>query len=312
MSEGGTSRVTSRDYAGDADFPAVRQFLTDNYRAFGRILNWGQERWDIQRYSVNNVAALRGERFWESFTHLWEVEGSVVGVVHPEDGGDLWLEVDPDFRHLEDEMFAWGEAHPSPPRRAGQQLVTFVESNDTYRQAVLEKRGWTEGPVREHLRERPMRGAIPEGPVPPGYVVRALDLTTTRDSEGRAAVSRASFGNERTGEMMKTLALAPGYDPDLDLAAIAPDGTFAAYTTVWWDAVNRYVVFEPVGTHSEYRRLGLASAVIAEGLRRAEALGADTAFVGSGAGRPSNVLYEGLGFAVAADYAQWGAPGDPR
>ena len=152
-----------------------------------------------------------------------------------------------------------------------------------------------------------MAEPLPEGPVGDGYVVRSLDLATEQDSEGGAAVSRAAFGNQRTGEMMRGLAGAPSYRPEHDLAAIADDGTFAAYTTVWWDQVNRYIIFEPVGTHPEHRRRGLASAVMAEGLRIGAALRADTAYVGSGAGNPSNLLYESLGFTEVVDYLRWHA-----
>ena len=153
-----------------------------------------------------------------------------------------------------------------------------------------------------------MTGPLPEAPVADGYVVRSLDLSTDEDSEGRASVSRACFGHDRTGEMMKVMAQAPSYRPELDLAAIAADGTFAAYATVWWDDVNSYIIFEPVGTHPDHRRRGLASALMAEGLRRGAALGATTAYVGSAAGAPSNALYESLGFTDTYDYYRWDAP----
>lgn len=304
--------ITTRAYAGDPDFAAVRQFLIDTYAGYGWMFNWGQERWEIQRYSATSAAELAGERFWEQYTQLWEVDGRIVGVAHPEEGGDIWLEVDHDFRHLEDEMFAWGEAHRSAPRSPGRPLVTYVVASDATREQVLTRRGWTRGEVEAHLRSRSMPGSLPLGPVPDGYRVRSLDLAAEQDSEGRAAVSRACFGHGRTGEMTKLLAHAPSYRPDLDLAAIAPDGTFAAYTTLWWDPVNRYVIFEPVGTHPEHRRRGLASALIADGLKRAAALGVETAYVGSGAGNPSNALYGSFGFSEVTDYVRWDAPDTPR
>lgn len=287
---------------------AVRQFLVDTYAAFGTMFNWGVERWDIVRYSGNAACELADDRPWERHIRIWESEGRIVGVAHPEDGGDLWVEIDPDYRHLEDEMFAWGEQNRSPARRQGVPFSTYVRADDLLRQNVLRERGWTERDVAGHTNKRSMSDPLPDGSVADGYVVRSLDLATEEDSEGRAAVSRAAFGNKRTGELMAVLRLAPGYRPDLDLAAIAPDGTFAAYTTVWWDQVNRYVIFEPVGTHPDHRRLGLASAVIAEGLRRAAALGADIAYVGSGAGQPSNVLYHSLGFTDVTDEVRWDAP----
>ncbi len=301
----------SRDYVAADDFSAVRQFLIDTYTAYGWMYNWGVERWDIQRYSIATESELAGDWRYERFTRLWEADGRIVGVAHPEAGGDIWLEVDPAFRHLEDEMLAWGESHRSQSRRPGQPFSTHVVEGDTVREQVLASRGWTQGDLSGHLRRRPMTDPLPEGPVADSYLVRSLDLTTARDSEGRVAVSRATFGTKRTGEMMQVLAQAPSYLPDLDLAAIAADGTFAAYTTVWWEPTNKYVIFEPVGTHPEHRRKGLASALMAEGLRRAAALGAETAHVGSGAGAPSNVLYDSLGFTEVFDYVRWDAP-DPR
>lgn len=302
------SPVTSRDYGGEADFSAIRQFLIDTYSGFGWMFNWGCERWEIVRYSGNAAGELSDDRPWEQYIQIWEADGSIVGVAHPEAGGDLFVEVDPEYRYLEDAMFAWGEAHRSPAHRPGRPFSTWVVTGDTVREEVLERRGWIRGELEAHLSRRTMVGTPPEGPVPDGYVVRSLDLATELDSEGRAAVSRSAFGNQRTGEMMTVLAQAPGYAPDLDLAAIAADGTFAAYTTVWWDATNKYIIFEPVGTHADHRRRGLASAVMAEGLRRGAALGAENAYVGSEAGEPSNHLYASLGFTDVVDYERWDAP----
>ncbi len=303
--------ATNRAYNSETDFSAVGQFLINTYNQYGWMYNWGIERWEMQRFTIHNAAELAGEPSLEQYIQVWEAHDRIVGVAHPEDGGDLWIEVDKDFGHLEDEMFAWGEAHRSPSRRLDHPFVTYVVAGDTDRELLLERRGWGRGELGGHLRRRPNMLDLPAGPVSEGYVVRSLDLRADHDSDGRAAVSRASFGNERTGEMMKVLAQTPGHRPDLDLAAIAPDGTFAAYTTVWWEPVNRYIIFEPVGTHPDHRRRGLASAVMAEGLRRAAVLGAETAYVGSGAGKASNVLYESLGFTEVTDYVRWEAPVSP-
>ncbi|MFC2176799.1 GNAT family N-acetyltransferase [Actinomycetota bacterium] len=300
--------VADRAYSGEADFMAVRQFLIDSYAAFGEMFNWGHERWEIVRFSGNAACELADDRPWERFVRIWESDGRIVGVAHPESGGDLFVEIHPDYRYLEDEMFAWAEQNRSPARRPDTPFSTWIKDGDSVRESVLEKRGWTRIGLDGHMRRRPMRAPLPNGPVVDGYIVRSLDLTTDEDSEGRAAASRSAFGNKRTGELMKVLAWAPGYRPDLDLAAIAADGTFAAYTTAWWDEVNRYVIFEPVGTHEEHRRRGLASAVIAEGLRRALELGAEAAYVGSGAGAPANHLYESLGFTEVVDDVRWDAP----
>jgi mycothiol synthase len=297
------SEITDRAFGGHEDFMAVRQFLIDSYSGYDRMFNWGIDRWEVMRYSGNAACELSGDRPWEHYVQVWEDDGRIVGVIHPEDGGDLFVDVDAGYRHLEAAMYAWGEQNPSPPRRDRSPLSTWAKSFDEHRRSLLAVRGWRRIGPDGFTRRRSLETPLPDGPVAAGYSVRSVDLA--QGAEQRAAVSRSAFGSQRTAELARVLALAPTYRPDLDLAAVAEDGTFAAHTTVWLDVANRYVVFEPVGTHSEHRRRGLASAVIAEGMRRAVALGATVAYVGSEEGSPANLLYEAMGFVDADSDELW-------
>ncbi len=299
--------IPDRAFSGHSDFMLVRQFLIDSYSGFDHLFNWGIDRWEVFRYSGNAGSELAGDRVWERFVRLWEDGGRLVGVAHPEDGGDLHVQIDADHRYLENEMFAWGEEHRSPGQVAGA-LSTWVRAHDSHRREVLRSRGWKRIGLDGYTRRRSLLTPLPAGPLPDGYLIRSLDLMGDRDAEGRAAVSRAAFGTTRTAEMARVLASAPSYRPDLDLAAIAGDGTFAAYTTVWLDEVNRFGVLEPVGTHPDHRRIGLASAVMAEGMRRAAALGAETAYVGCGDDPGVNRLYEKVGFVDVDADELWEAP----
>ena len=118
--------VSNRAFAGHADFMAVRQFLIDSYSGHDRMFNWGIDRWEVMRYSGNAACELSGDRPWEQYVQIWEDDGRIVGVIHPEDGGDLFVEVDSGYRHLETAMYAWGEQNPSPPRRDGSALSTWA------------------------------------------------------------------------------------------------------------------------------------------------------------------------------------------
>ncbi len=55
---------------------------------------------------------------------------------------------------------------------------------------------------------------------------------------------------------------------------MAPDGTYAACCIVWYDEVNRVGHLEPLGTHPDYRRMGLATQIQFKGMRRLQTLGA--------------------------------------
>ena len=82
------SSVADRAYSGEADFLAIRQFLVDSYAAFGEMFNWGHERWEIVRFSGNAACELADDRSWKRFVRIWESDGRIVGVAHPESGGD--------------------------------------------------------------------------------------------------------------------------------------------------------------------------------------------------------------------------------
>jgi len=64
------------------------------------------------------------------------------------------------------------------------------------------------------------------------------------------------------------------YRSDLHVLVQAPDGTMAASTIMWLDEANRTAEFEPVGTHPDYRRLGLGTAMLLHGMYLARDAGA--------------------------------------
>ena len=107
-----------------------------------------------------------------------------------------------------------------------------------------------------------------------------------------------------TEQIYEGLRQAPGYIPELDLVVGGPDGRFAAFCLCWIDPVNRIGEFEPVGTHPDFRRQGLAKAVLFAGLQRMKAFGAEQAFVlCRGDNQAAATLYQSLGFkAVNREY----------
>ena len=78
--------------------------------------------------------------------------------------------------------------------------------------------------------------------------------------------------------------------------AVAPDGSFAAYAGIPYDESTRHGIFEPVCTHPDHQRKGLARALMLERLRRLKALGAADVTVETGDMIPANRLYDSLSF----------------
>jgi GNAT superfamily N-acetyltransferase len=89
------------------------------------------------------------------------------------------------------------------------------------------------------------------------------------------------------------------YRADLHVLVQAPDGTLAAAAVIWLDEASRTAEFEPVGTHRDFRRRGLGTALQLHGMRLAKAAGATrmlVACLGAPAHPAARNLYYGVGF----------------
>jgi ribosomal protein S18 acetylase RimI-like enzyme len=111
-----------------------------------------------------------------------------------------------------------------------------------------------------------------------------------------------SFTKERE-DSSKEEMLRPNVNLSLKIAAVAPNGNFAAYCGMWYDQEAGFAVIEPVATDPEYRKLGLGRAAVLEGIRRVGVLGARIAFVSS-----SQQFYYRIGMRPYASSTIWKKP----
>lgn len=250
-----------------------------------------------------------GNPAWHEQGRIWlTAAGRAVGLVHPDGAGFPQLQIDPGHRHLEPEMIAWAEEHLAEPRPAGERRIAFVVFDyDAFRQDLLAERGYAPTGTGRVFRRRRLAQAPRAGPaLPGGYALRET-APGDEEAERIAALLNASFGRTfHTGrEYERFTRRATCFRRALDLVAVAPDGSLAAYVGVPYDEENRRGMFEPVCTHPEHRRRSLAAALMHEGLERLHALGARSAVVETGADNPANRLYESVGFTEAYAAPLW-------
>jgi GNAT superfamily N-acetyltransferase len=272
----------------------VRDFLSRLYPLAPAGTVWDVRRWDGSIF-YSPTPGLAPERAARS--RLWVTgAGRIVAAAMSEGGHQIHPHVDPEAGHLLEEVIAWSEEAAAA---AGDDAVLLtVWDHDAATQAVADARGYRETGRREIVRSL-RAGAAPPEPTPPaGYALRP-----TRDEAGDhqavADLLNAAFGRtSHTAAEHATFARrAPSFRRDTDLVAEAPDGSFAAYAALCWDSCNRRATFEPVCTHPDHRRRGLAAALMLAGLRRAIGLGAAVVDVATGDADPANALYASLPFA---------------
>ena len=273
----------------------MRHQLIETYPLTPLGFNWEIRRWDGWR-SWRDFSASTGS--WHDLVRLWETaDGDLAGAVHPEGEGELFLQIHPDYRDLEDEMIAWGEDNLDVYREQQRQLDLFIYDHDDFRRDLAARRGYEALPYGGVARRTRLDREIPRGGLAPGYFLRSV-RADERDYERAAALLNAAFNRtlHTAAEYAHMSTHSLSYRHLLDLVAEASDGSFAALVGVSLDLENRLAVVEPVCTHPAHRRNGLARTLINAGLNRVKALGAVEAVLGTGDDPGANALYEATGF----------------
>jgi mycothiol synthase len=232
---------------------------------------------------------------------LWEEDGELVGFAFLEEPDGMVMQVHPRLRgsgSLEGEMLGWA-AHETRSvfgERAGDELWTRVAEDEPRLDALLAGMGFGRDPDHALKMARALDEPPAEHTPPDGWTVR--EVGGEEEWEERVEVHREVWHPSRvTLEAYRRLRKAPGYDPRLDLVAVAPDGEFCSYCLCWFDPQSRTGLFEPLGTRQTHRGKGLGKAVMEEGLERLRELGARIAFVTAiHDNEAARSLYESVGF----------------
>ena len=136
---------------------------------------------------------------------------------------------------------------------------------------------------------------LPRAELPPGFRFHEV---TAADMEPLIDLHNHTFADKWSAASYTKVFNAPHME--YEWVVVAPDGRYAAFVNLWIDSVNRTLLFEPVGTHSGFRRLGLAKALMVYALRRMRAeQGIERAYVGhepADKNPASGALYAAVGF----------------
>lgn len=310
--------LTIRPYAGAADLQPIVDLLNaceavDQEDSFYSVT-------DLQLgFSEPGFDPAENLRLWEAdgrlvaFAELWTPSEPVDSV-----DGFLWFRVLPAERWqgIESNILTWAEArmrevaatHSLPAK-----LFTSCRDHQSARVAFYEQQGYCYERCFLTM-QRSLTESIAEPQLPEGFKV-----TQTQGPEDAAAwiemynqtfIDHWNFHPQTIDDHSYWLT-TPKYCPDLDLVAVAPDGTFAAFCYAHIDAAENQQKqrlegwISSIGTRRGYRRMGLARAMLLIGLQRLQAAGMETAKLSVDTQNPNSAqtLYESVGF--RKHYASW-------
>lgn len=305
------ANLSGRCYAGDRDLDAIAH-LINTCEEVDR-LDEGTSISELQQeFNAPSLDVARDIRLWE------DAEGELIGfaqlsVTEPGEviDGWLWFRVHPDARggNVEAAAIAWGEVRMrevSAMRGGRVKLRTYARAEDCDRISVLASCGFKVDRYFCRM-ARELWEPIPEPHFPEGFALR--QFPGEQDAAAWVEMFNQSFidhwnHHDLTVDKFKHELAKPDYRNDLDLIAVADDGTFVSFCCceICVEECDRTGRNEGwiacLGTRRGFRKMGLGRAMLLAGLHRLKAAGVATAILGVDAENSSGALhlYESAGF----------------
>jgi mycothiol synthase len=145
----------------------------------------------------------------------------------------------------------------------------------------------------------PQDKGIPNFLPPEGYNIRPL--AGEDEIDAYVCLQHDVFESKNmTVEWRRRTLQRSEYRPGLDLVAVAPDGSLAAFCVGWFAKdLGGFPAaqVEPLGVHPQYQGIGLGKTILVENLRRMRSLGASQIFVETDLFRGAALgVYASVGF----------------
>lgn len=281
-----------RPYRPYQDTARVSAFLERTWSTTDRLPNWPRARWEYAVYSGHD-----GIEQELAPTGIWQSGQTIVAMVHFESApGEAFFQVDPAYTHLKAELLRYAEAAlPRVVDGGRKELTLTIHELDEELAALARAAGYRQMPDEPEVTSRFDIGErLPAISLPEGFT-----FTDRAQNDDLHAINRVLWRGfdhegpppERHVAGRAGVEKAPLFRPELVVMVQAPSGHLASYCGIWYEPFNQTAYVEPVATDPDYRRRGLGKAAVLEAIRRAGALGAMRAFVGSGL-----AFYRAIGF----------------
>lgn len=269
-----------------------------NTKDFERILDFTQKTWTPNsQYHIGDLAwgrfqHINKENDW--VTAIWELNGEMIGWGWIELPSYLNFSVDPNYPEAANMIIKWFE-----DKVTSNELTTMVLNKETQLLEALQNNEYLNDPAEPFFTHmaHPLKN-LAEPILPGGFIARPI--RGEEDLKKRVDAHRAAWHPSKVCEdSYRNVMMTKPYKKNLDWIVESTTGKFVSYCLIWMDEKNGVGLLEPIGTHPDYRKLGLARAVCLHALHELKKEDAHTAIVkprGDDAYPLPAKFYRSLGF----------------
>jgi len=292
--------IRSFKYNKEEDFAAIMTFLDDLF-----IRTRSYENWFPDRFENSSDSREDGILVWK------EIENSrpkIVALTTRDSPRDFFLQVDPNYRFIEQEMIEWIQKYFNERKKIHNKnemiQINILEGN-SQREKLLRDLGFEYKQIYGYYRIRKGNAPIPNFKSPESFKIRPVKRT---EFNQLAQLIRRVFGHGEwfTAEILDGITKASFYRPELDLVAVNESDIIGSFCTFRVNSLSSIISLEPMGTNPDFRRIGLAKALLTEGFKRCEKYNPPFIYIDGAANTPAaNRLYEVTGFTKKMAINSW-------
>lgn len=293
--------IQIRSFNQQEDFSLVSSFLVETYQPGDLLTNWLQPRWEYMYFHPFT------EALDLSKIGIAEDDGKIVGVVHFEHAEwQVFFQIHPGYEYIKTILFDYAEDNFRGITENTERSIRAIYINDFDADliAIAKAHGYQIWPeLGESMSRWLLNKPTPELGLPDGFSLHSLEdsleLQKIHQVLWRGFNHPGAPPEEGIDDRRKSM-LAPHFRKDLTIVVVSADGNYVSYCGMWVVLENRIAYVEPVATDPDFRRMGLGKAAVMESVRRAAALGAEVAWVGS-----DLPFYHSIGFDKAYTTYPW-------
>jgi len=289
--------LIQRHYKLWGDFSKVLKYLTDVYNI--ETLN---SYLLPQFFEYAHTHPMFNHKLTNRFC-LWEDNNEIVALACYEMNiGECFISTKNGFNSLLPEMIEYSQENLFEVNDNKNSLSIWIIDKEVEKKKIIEKMGYQKihsEPVTIFSYDKP----FPERELPKGFSIISLE-----DEDDFYKIDDCLWygfdhgpGPQPDKEIDSRIQMqsGPNFRKDLTTVIKGPKGEYACFAGMWIDKQNNYAYLEPLATVPEYRRMGLGTMALVEGMRKTKALGAKYCFGGT------REFYHSIGFKTIANRELW-------
>jgi GNAT superfamily N-acetyltransferase len=286
--------ISSRSYNHNTDFNTVRNFIAETFFQSPSYQFWIPSRFENSIFHENDK---------NNRVHLWWDENCLAGVVVFESPNNFFIFQHNNYTYLYPIMIQWAEEFCTQESNLSEmEIYTYSLKDDLNSIFELERRGYQFVNESEHNQLRKISDPLPDISIPNGFSIK--QIKPENYDQFVKAVEKIFKHSLFTHEVFAAMRTTKFFKDDLLLGVFTEKGTLAAFAQQRIDEY-KIIEFEPVGTLPEYRRNGLAKALMRESFIRAEKYNPKIFYVGGAATEEADRLYGSVGFTDMKIVTRW-------